>query len=219
MLDLILNETRRFLLAGTVVSNALLIGGCSSQPSETQTRQLAQSVRNLVDAKADQLGTIDTNRFADVRQNFTDQELRLFYENFSEVESEVNHRLADDSIGAVWIAGYFRIESSLPFIKQILLHDRYFYGWEGPDYSKEWAYLDDEQYIDSLACIAAIEAIAGKPLRESITLTPAELATLKEEANVDFEKGSPIPGRVELAESAKWLLSKLTLPGPRLGQN
>jgi hypothetical protein len=136
-------------------------------------------------------------------------DLRLFHEHIADVEQCINARLRNGSVAAAWIAGYFRFESSLPLLRQNLLADRYFYGWEGPDPEKESTYLLDQKYTHHIAYMAAIEAITGPRLTESVALTAVEIESLKSEANVDFAKKDEAPEKVQRGLCARWLLLKL----------
>ena len=186
------------------------VSGCASQPAAAAP---GLSVSSILDGEnAAVLREPDGTTFADVRAAFTPAELRFLHEHIGEVEQYVNARLQTGTLEAAWLAGYFRIESSLPLLRENLLTDRYFYGWEGPDPDQESSYLLDEQYTHHHVYIAAIEAITGRPLKESVALTPAEIEKLKAEADVDFAKRGEIPGRVERGLCARWLLSKLTEP-------
>lgn len=181
--------------------------GCASGPLPRPGEPSAESLLN--DERVASLGGPETSSFADVRSVFTAAEVQFMHEHIGDVERLVNLGLQSGNVSSAWIAGYFRIESSLPLLRQCLLTDRYFYGWEGPDPDKESSYLLDEQYTHHLAFIAAIEAITGRPLRQSVTLTPVELQMLKSEADVDFAKREAEPERVHRGLCARWLLGKL----------
>ena len=183
------------------------VAGCASRSVD---RPAGPSVAALLeDEKFASLAGPETNDFATARSLFTAAEIQFLHEHIGDVAQYVNERLRAGSVGAAWIAGYFRIESSLPLLRRSLLTDRYFYGWEGPDYDDERSYLDDSQYTHHLAYIAAIEAITGKSLRESIALTPSETEKLKAEATVDFARRDVDPDKVQRGLCARWLLSKL----------
>jgi hypothetical protein len=188
------------------------IGGCASAPP---LRHGGPSVESLL--SGERFASLDgpeTSNFADVRSLFTPAELQFMHEHIGDVEELVNSRLQSGDVSSAWIAGYFRIESSLPLLRQCLLTDRYFYGWEGPDPENESSYLLDEQYTHHLAFIANIEAITGKPLQESVTLTADELQRLKSEANVDFAKMDTEPEKVQRGLCARWLLGRLVPAAP-----
>lgn len=188
----------------------MALGGCASTPPAGRNDSSVEAL--LRDEKFASLGGPETSTFADVRSLFTAEELRFLHEHIRDVERYANATLQGGSVSSAWIAGYFRIESSLPLLRQLLLTDRYFYGWEGPDPEQESSYLLDEQYTHHRAYIAAIEAITGKSLRESIELTPAEIDNLKSEASIDFAKRGSEPEKVQRGLCARWLLSKLMPP-------
>lgn len=185
----------------------MTIIGCASRPTMPLHEPAVSSV--LDDERLAPLGGPETAGFADVRGVLAPADLRLFHEHIGEVEQCVNARLRNGSVAAAWIAGYFRFESSLPLLRQNLLADRYFYGWEGPDPEKESTYLLDQQYTHYIAYIAAIEAITGRSLTESVALTAAEIESLRSEANIDFAKMDEAPEKVQRGLCARWLLVKL----------
>jgi hypothetical protein len=179
--------------------------GCASHPVATAKEP---TIASVLDAKIFELCGPEAD-FTSVEKVFTSAELKRFREHSGEVEAYLNGHRAAGSVGAAWIAGYFRIHSSLPLLRNALLTDRYFYGWEGPDPNQESSYLSDEQYPHHLAYIAAIEAISGRPLGEAVTLTPEEISRLQAEAKVDFAKLDVEPEKVMHGLCARWLLQKL----------
>jgi hypothetical protein len=112
-----------------------------------------------------------------------------------------------DPVGSALILGFFKSERALPVLRKNLLTQRYFYGWEGPDYSKESSWLADNQYPHHEAWIVAIEAITGRPIAEAIHLTETERKRLQKEA----AQARPMSEDGEMTEEAycaKWLLQK-----------
>ena len=106
--------------------------------------------------------------------------------------------------GAAYLLADLKCHRALPVLRQALLKDRYFYGWEGPDYGTAEAYADDTQYSHHLAYIAAIERISGKPIAEAVALTDEERRALEAEA------ARAKPTTEDTAPwVAKWLLAKL----------
>lgn len=107
--------------------------------------------------------------------------------------------------GAAYLLADLKCRRALPVLRQALLKDRYFYGWEGPDYSTTEAYADDTQYSHHLAYITAIERISGKPIAAAVALTDAERRALEAEA----ARAKPTPEDTA-PWVAKWLLAKLS---------
>jgi len=133
-----------------------------------------------------------------------------------EAEELVLQELANGKHHYAYLAAHFKMKKALPLLRKNLLEDRYFYGWEGPDYSKGESYLEDQQYPHHLAYIKAIEEFTGRPLAKAVALTPAERAALEAEA------AGARPGTPEAYGKfcARWLLMKLapqekSPPAPR----
>lgn len=91
---------------------------------------------------------------------------------------------------------------ALPLLREGLLADRYFYGWESSDAASLAARMRDEQYPHHLARIGAIEALSGRPITEAVALTPEEQEALVRESLEEGEPGGP-------PDVARWLLIKL----------
>ena len=93
----------------------------------------------------------------------------------------------------------------MPVLRRRLLEDRFFYGWEGPDYRLEASYLNDEQWPNQMAYMTAIEAISGRRLCEVVELSDEERCALEQEGS----KASTAFGPPERF-CALWLLRKLS---------
>lgn len=190
----------------TVLALSSCIAGCTNGPTAASGRAAAEPLLP-VETLGD-LGMPEGD-IAAVNAAFTPAQLRFMHGHLDRLEAEVNARLKDGDVGAVWIANYFRLQSSLPILRSRLLTDRYFYGWEGPDPNEESSYLLGEQYTHHMAYIAAIEAITGEPVREAVRLTPAESVALRAEAAVRFaDRGTP-DEMVIHGLCARWLLGIL----------
>ncbi len=199
--------TQRGIAVATLIAGLCLLTGCAASHSTKRQQQHEPAPMTVRDLLEDARGSCEN--IADVRGRFSAIELQFLQYHIAEVEPYVNVRLLGCDPEAAAIAGYFRIQSSLPLLRHALLTDRYFYGWEGPDYDQESAYLWDGQYTHHLAYIEAIEAITCGRLDQAVELTPAEFEQLRVEANVDFAKRDSQPNW-ERRMCARWLLRKLT---------
>jgi len=119
-------------------------------------------------------------------------------------------RLREGEHSVAYLLAYLKTQDALPLLKENLLTDRYFYWWEGPDYSREESYLRDEQYPHHLAYIAAIEHISGKAIWDAMQLSMQERSALQAESR----KASPEGPRFQ-HYCARWLLMKLERPHGR----
>ena len=113
------------------------------------------------------------------------------------------------------LAGYLRLDSAIEGLRFKLLTLRRPYEMEGFDYTTEDAWLDDIQYPYHVFYIEAIEHITGKPIHESIKLTPSEYDMLQQYAKRAFvmDKDGNIPYKEidQKAWCAKWLILQLKL--------
>ena len=176
---------------------ALVMTGCTSVSNVTQT----SDAMAVLEEKLHLLDGPEVDGFPYIEGVFTEDELYLLHEQIRRVESHINKRLAEGDHRAAWVAGYLRLRSSLPLLRKGLLTERYFYGWNGPDYTQDASWLLDWQYTHHLAYIAAIEAITGRPIHEAVVLTDAEFASLRAESvSSDLSKGDRM--------RARWLLLK-----------
>lgn len=148
---------------------------------------------------------------------FTAQELDWFENNNSTVENLITKYIDNGSTSAALLAGYLKLDSAIKPLRRKLLMLRGPYGWEGPNYSKEEAWLDSSQYPYHNIYIDAIEQITQKPIHDSIKLTPIEYNELQRrsrraityDSHPDVGDNPPyIDGK---AWCAKWLLIELRL--------
>jgi hypothetical protein len=108
----------------------------------------------------------------------------------------------------LFLASYLNYSSATPKLKEMLLVNRNFYRWEGPDYTDIESFLYDLQFFNQMNYIIAIEHISGMPFDKAIQLKNTELEELKNQA----KKCSKINiGLAELDKFCycKWLLRKL----------
>ena len=152
-----------------------------------------------------------------VDERFTAQELDWFEKNKNAAEGLIIKYVEQGSTAAMLLAGYLRLDSAIKPLRYYLLMLRGPHGWEGPDYSKEEAWLYSSQYPYHNIYINAIEQITQKPIHESIKLTPSEYNDLQEEARraVTYDShpdvGDNPPYIDGNAWCAKWLLIQLKL--------
>ncbi|MDE0317931.1 MAG: hypothetical protein OXM61_23880 [Candidatus Poribacteria bacterium] len=152
-----------------------------------------------------------------VDEYFSPQELDWFVKNRSAAENIIVNYVDRGSTSAILLAGYLRLDSALKPLRRQLLKLRGPYGWEGPDYSKEEAWLYSGQYPYHNIYIDAIERITQKPIHESIKLTPSEYNSLQRESrrartfDTFPDVGNSPPYIDGNAWCAKWLLIQLKL--------
>jgi hypothetical protein len=108
---------------------------------------------------------------------------------------------------AAYGLAWANVREALPCLREALLADRYFYGWESSDAHELAARMRDDQYPRHMARILAIERLSGRPVAEAVALTPDERARLVRESSQDAEPGGA-------PDVARWLLGKLA---PELG--
>jgi len=183
----------------TISIVALLAQGCLSPNVANRP-----AVLRVLDEKAHLLSCPGTESAADV---FSVDELALMRKEIATVRPVVLRELKNGNHGYAHLALVLKLDEALPLMRKNLLRDRYFYGWEGPDYSKEEAFLRDEQYTHHNAYINAISGITGKPIAEAVSLTASEARILEAEAR----KATLAPDNAYKYSyfCAKWLLSKL----------
>lgn len=140
--------------------------------------------------------------------SFSDAELKQVRKYTRQVEPILLEKLRKGHHGAAYVLAYLGTTEALPILRERLLQERYFYGWDGWDYSKEESYLSDVQYPRHIAYITAIERISGRPIWEAVKLSDAERTLLQDEAQ-KAKLRQPGCGRYF---AAKWLLIKLTRP-------
>jgi hypothetical protein len=142
------------------------------------------------------------------RWSFSDAELKQVRKYTRQMEPILLEKLRKGHHGAAYVLAYLRTNEALPILRERLLQERYFYGYEGWDYSKEESYLSDVQYPRHIAYITAIERISSRTIWEAVKLSDAERTLLQDEA----QKAKPHQPGCERYFAAKWLLIKLTLP-------
>jgi len=101
--------------------------------------------------------------------------------------------------GVAWAGA----REAVPLLREGLLRERYFYGWESSDAPSIEARTRDEQYPRHVARILALEHLTGRPIREAVGLTQSERGVLAAEAMRDREPGGP-------GDVARWLLLELS---------
>lgn len=141
----------------------------------------------------------------DCLKKFKSETEKLLLNYFREQHFPTN---PNNIYGVIYILAYLKSQRALPLLRQQLLADRYFYGWEGPDYTREGTYFSDYQYPHHQAYITAIEEITGFPIGEAVHLSLEERKKLEKEAQLtDIQ-----PPNIQLTKNycAKWLLIKLT---------
>lgn len=152
-----------------------------------------------------------------VESYFTPQELDWFEANKSEAQDIIIEYIYQNSTPAVMLAGYLRLDAALEPLRFKFLTLRNTYGFEGPDYTQEEAWLGDFQYPYHTIYIDAIERITQKPIHESIQLTPDEYNYLLVYSELALTYDShpdvgPNPPSIDRkAWCAQWLLIKLKL--------
>lgn len=125
-----------------------------------------------------------------------------------QVEPILLENLRNGHHGAAYVLAYLGTTEALPILRERLLNERYFYGWEGTDRTDEKSYLSDNQFPRHVAYMTAIERISGQPIWEAMKLSDAEKTKLENEAR----KIRPLSTGTERYFAAKWLLIKLTHP-------
>ena len=198
-----------FLLVFCFVAATL---GCNTIRSEKSTKDITEIIAEKISslgAMENLDGTVQYDVL--IQYYFSSEEIKRMHRQIDSVEDYVNDCLEKGELGAAAVAAYFRLEACLPFLREALLTDRYFYGWEGPDYSKDEAYLIDDQYPHHRMYIAAIEGITGKPLAESVKLTASEKQALLHEAALAEQISDADWSLKAQAMRARWLLLKLNV--------
>lgn len=87
------------------------------------------------------------------------------------------------ALGAAYLIAYFKMERALPILRESLLSETYFYGWE-TNAPHEETLMWDTNYPHHWAYLNAIEAITARPAAEYIQLTADEKRELAERGNV-----------------------------------
>ena len=132
-----------------------------------------------------------------------------------QLSEAINVEVRGGSTLAIQMAVYLRLQTVLPVLRERVLKLRSNYGWEGPDYSTEEAYMNAGQYPYHLIYIWAIQGIAQAPVAEVVRLTAAERDALKAKAaGARPYKSWPRLAKDNLridgkAWCAKWLLTHL----------
>ena len=99
-----------------------------------------------------------------------------------QLSDAVNAEIRGHSTLAIQMAVYLRLETAIPVLRERLLKLRSNYGWEGPDYSTEEAFMSEYQYPYHRIYIWAIQGIAQVPVAAVIKLTDVERGALQEKA-------------------------------------
>jgi len=192
---------------------ALLLAGCGRKEPVIQTQvptsERPMSVTQILDqcnGWSNDLCLEGTSDLGFIRSDFTPEQIQFLHEHIRELESVVIEKIQSNHpyLGSR-LAGYFRIEKSLPALRHAFLSDTYFYGWEGPNYENDETYLMDNQYPHHIGYMMAIEAISCKPFKDAIKLTDEEIAEL--------QKLATTRGRdPRIYNRARWLLKKCEIP-------
>lgn len=190
-------ETRRVTIVIAVA--AVLLQGCATSVDSERTAAL-----RVLKENAHLLPGPETESAADA---FSTADLALMREQIAAVSPVVLRALKDGNHGYAHLALALGLAEAVPQMRENLLGDRYFYGWEGPDYSTEEAYLRDEQHTHHLVYIKAISGLTGRPIAEAVELTENEVRALESEGR----KASLDPDNVQKERyfCAKWLLIRL----------
>ena len=99
-----------------------------------------------------------------------------------QLSDAINAEIRGGSTLAIQMAVYLRLETAIPVLRERLLKLRSNYGWEGPDYSTEEAFMSEYQYPYHRIYIWAIQGIAQSPVSTVVKLTDAERSALEEKA-------------------------------------
>ncbi|MEL7208055.1 MAG: hypothetical protein AAGK32_07455, partial [Actinomycetota bacterium] len=75
----------------------------------------------------------EAGRVGYVREVFSNEERRLLHLQIDRTEAYINNHLSQGDHGMAWLAGYFRLQSSLPALRHALLTERYSDDWQGLD--------------------------------------------------------------------------------------
>ena len=113
---------------------------------------------------------------------FNREQLAWLQVHRHQLSDAVNAEIRGHSTLAIQMAVYLRLETAIPVLREKLLTLRSIYGWEGPDYSTEEAWMLDSQYPYHSIYIWAIQGIAQAPVAEVVKLTDAERSALEEKA-------------------------------------
>jgi len=199
-------QIQRFLLFTACFAS---IAGCTGKGRFEHRRSTLPPCCTFLNEKLDLLLAPEVLECGDVFCDyFTAEQLRQLRENRRQVEPVLLERLRQGEHSAAYVLAYLGTTEALPILRKALLKERDFYGWEGPDYSKEQTYLADIQYPKQMAYITAIEVISRKPIWAAVKLTAAERQALENEARL----AKPAPA-YRKNYAAKWLLNKLSAPG------
>ena len=140
-----------------------------------------------------------------VEEHFSCEELRVLEQHRPALQSLIETALKlQDSVGGAKLAAHLTLTgTNMPrLIRQRILEPRHCYGWEGYNYDDLESYLADNQYPYSIEYLNAMRALAGKPVRQAISLQPDELRMLQEYAGNEDS---------EFHHWALWMLRKLSM--------
>ena len=186
---------RRCLFVG------LLVAGCgASTPQPAEPEAIEELLAVFAAACAGPEGVEDCS-VARFEHTFARQ-LPEMRRRRSELVAHWMRALRAGGHSAAYGLAWADAREALPLLREGLLVDRDFYGWESSDAESLAARMRDEQYPHHLARIGAIEALSGRPIREAVALTPEEQEALVRESLEEGEPGGP-------PDVARWLLIKL----------
>lgn len=127
-----------------------------------------------------------------------------------QLSDAVNVEIRGGSTLAIQMSVYLRLETAIPVLRERLLKLRSNYGWEGPNYSTEEAFMSEYQYPYHRIYIWAIQGIAQAPVTAVVKLTPIERQYLNRRASKAApDVGAPYKIVDGQAWCAKWLLTQL----------
>lgn len=177
-----------------------LLAGCSV----SDRAPARPDILRILDEKAHLLAGPETESASDA---FSQDELARMRRDIAVVAPEILRQLKEGNHGYAHLALALDVREAMPALRTNLLRDRYFYCWEGPDYSQEEAYLLDEQYTHHTVYINALTGLSGKPIAEAVAITPAEVRQLEAEARKADLSRDDIDNAKYFC--ARWLLGKL----------
>jgi hypothetical protein len=189
----------------------ILVAACGNQADHKELDELKHSLFKKGDVSALPIyADPPTGDYEDMSKGkfllqVDSTRLHLIVKYKMELEPMIIERL-DSSYSWVYLAAYLRLPSAVPVLKQHLIYNEAFYGWEGGDYTQIERYLEDPQYPYQMADLRAIELITGKPVHEAIDLSEKEH---------DYLKALSDKCRAENTEEltkycrGRWLLAKL----------
>ncbi|MDE0683985.1 MAG: hypothetical protein OXI63_13795 [Candidatus Poribacteria bacterium] len=134
---------------------------------------------DIVEHMADVTGDFILTPLHDV---FSLKQLAWLQVHRHQLSDAINAEIRGGSTLAIQMAVYLRLETAISVLRKRLLKLQSNYGWEGPDYSTEEAFMSEYQYPYHRIYIWAIQGIAQAPVAAVIKLTDAERDALEEKA-------------------------------------